>query len=177
MNKAVFLDRDGVINRSLVVDGKPYPPQDLSEFEILPGVADGLAQFKEQGFLCVVVTNQPDVRTGKQKAEKVEEFHRLLTQELPIDLVEVCFHTDADKCNCRKPKPGMLLNAAEKLNISLCESIMIGDRWRDIDAGESAGCRCFFVDYGYPESEGRIGEHIQRVTSVLDVAKIISGEG
>lgn len=176
MNKAVFLDRDGVINRSLVVEGKPYPPQELSDFEVLPGVADGLAIFKSLGFLCVVVTNQPDVRTGKQVLEKVEGFHRFLSQELPIDNVEVCYHVDEDGCSCRKPKPGMLLRAADKLNISLCESIMIGDRWRDMDAGEAAGCRCFFVDYDFPESEGRIGEHIQRVSSVLDVAKIVSSE-
>jgi D-glycero-D-manno-heptose 1,7-bisphosphate phosphatase len=176
MNKAVFLDRDGVLNRSLVVNGKPYPPQDIAEFEILPGVADGLALFKSLGFLCVVVTNQPDVRTGKQSLEKVESFHRFLRQELPIDDVKVCYHISDDGCVCRKPKPGMLVEAADELGISLSHSVMIGDRWRDIEAGESVGCRCFLVDYNYPESNGRIGEHIQRVSGVLDVAKIISGE-
>jgi len=151
MRRAVFLDRDGVINRSIVRNGKAFPPDSLAEFEILPGVPEAIAALKAQGFLIVVVTNQPDVATGKQDQRVVEEMHAQLRRLLPIDDLRVCYHVDADACGCRKPEPGMLLAAAESLGIDLAASYMVGDRWRDIEAGQRAGCRTFFIDYGYDE--------------------------
>ena len=150
---AVFLDRDGVINRALERDCKPYPPRTLNEFEILSGVPAACAKLKAAGFLLVVVTNQPDVGRGTLKKEIVEGIHAEMRRQLPIDRVEVCYHPGqgASECDCRKPKPGMLLRAAKELGIDLAQSWMVGDRWRDIDCGHAAGCRTVFIDRGYAE--------------------------
>lgn len=152
MRRAVFLDRDGVINRSLVRDGKPYAPTGASDFELLPGVAEALSCFRQGGFLNIVVTNQPDVATGRQRREDLDVLHARLMIELPIDAFKVCCHVDADGCDCRKPKPGLLLESAREFDIDLGASYMVGDRWRDVAAGQQAGCKnCFFIDYGYAE--------------------------
>ena len=153
MHRAVFLDRDGVINRSLERDSKPFPPRSLEEFEILPEVPAGCAKLKAAAFLLVVATNQPDVGRGTLKKELVETIHAHLMKQLPIERVEVCFHPGQGRsdCDCRKPKPGMLLRAARELNIDLSQSWMVGDRWRDVDCGHAAGCRTIFIDRGYAE--------------------------
>jgi len=152
--RAVFLDRDGVINRAVVRNGKPYPPDTLAELEILPGVPEALAALRRAGFLTVVVTNQPDVATGKQRREVVEAMNERLARELAVDVIKVCYHSTSDGCTCRKPKPGMLLAAAADHGIDLGSSYMIGDRWRDVAAGQAAGCRAaFFIDYGYREQQ------------------------
>lgn len=152
MRQAVFLDRDGVINRSLIRDGKPFAPVNTSEFELLPGVAIALQQLRSRGFLNIVVTNQPDLATGKQRREEIEALHESLLTELAIDAFKVCGHVEADACACRKPKPGLLLEAAREYGINMGQSYMVGDRWRDVAAGQLAGCRtCFFIDYGYAE--------------------------
>ncbi len=153
MKRAVFLDRDGVINRAVVRGGKPYPPDSLEELEILPGVAEALARLRAAGFVNVIVTNQPDVATGRQRREVVEAMHEFLLSHLPVDAVKVCYHVDADNCACRKPRPGMLLDAASELGIDLASSFMVGDRWRDVTAGQAAGCKCFFLDCGYEEKQ------------------------
>ncbi|MGH8678046.1 MAG: D-glycero-alpha-D-manno-heptose-1,7-bisphosphate 7-phosphatase [Burkholderiales bacterium] len=149
--RAVFLDRDGVINQALVRDNKPYPPDSLEELRIIPSVAEALERLRAAGFLNVIVTNQPDVATGRQRREIVEAMHERLTVTLAIDAVKVCYHVDADKCACRKPKPGMLTEAAREHGIDLSQSFIVGDRWRDIEAGQAAGCRAFFVDAAYAE--------------------------
>ena len=150
---AVFLDRDGVINRALERDSKPYPPRNLDEFEILPGVPEACAKLKAAGFLLVVATNQPDVGRGTLKKEIVEAIHAEMRRQLPLDRVEVCYHPGQGQsdCDCRKPKPGMLLRAARELGIDLAQSWMVGDRWRDVDCGRAAGCRTIFIDCGYAE--------------------------
>jgi D-glycero-D-manno-heptose 1,7-bisphosphate phosphatase len=154
LNKAVFLDRDGVINRPVIVEGKPYPPRAVAEFEILPGVNQACADLKKAGFLLVVVTNQPDIGRGILKKDVVEAIHETMMQRLPIDRVEVCYHAGGEfgeACECRKPKPGMLINAAAALDIDLVRSFMVGDRWRDVDCGKRAGCKTVFIDWGYNE--------------------------
>jgi D-glycero-D-manno-heptose 1,7-bisphosphate phosphatase len=150
---AVFLDRDGVINRALERDSKPYPPRNLAEFEILPEVPGACLRLKAAGYILVVATNQPDVGRGTLKQEIVEEIHAHMLKQLPIDRVEVCFHPGqgASHCDCRKPKPGMLRRAAIALNINLSQSWMVGDRWRDVDCGHAAGCKTIFIDRGYAE--------------------------
>lgn len=150
--RAVFLDRDGVINRAFVRDGKPYPPDFLAQFELLPGIIEGVGLLKARGFLVIVVTNQPDVGAGRQTRAAVEAMHDRLRHGLPVDAIKACYHVEADDCACRKPRPGMLLEAAAEHDIALAESFVVGDRWRDIEAGQAAGCRgCFFIDYGYRE--------------------------
>lgn len=151
MRKAVFLDRDGVLNASVIRQGKPYPPDTLDELAILPGVGKALLDLRAAGFMNIVVTNQPDVATGKQRIEVVEAMHKQLREELSLDDVKVCYHTDDQKCDCRKPNPGMLLEAAKDHGIDLGQSFLVGDRWRDVAAGQAAGCGCFFVDYEYQE--------------------------
>ena len=153
LRRAVFLDRDGVINRAMEHDGKPYPPTSLAEFEILPEVPAALAKLKAAGFLLVVATNQPDVGRGTLAIEVVEKIHEHMVAQLPIDRVEVCFHPGQglSDCGCRKPKPGMLFHAAKELNIDLAHSWMVGDRWRDVDCGRAAGCKTIFIDRGYSE--------------------------
>jgi D-glycero-D-manno-heptose 1,7-bisphosphate phosphatase len=153
VRRAVFLDRDGVINGAVVRKGKPYPPDRLEDLRVLPGVPEILARLRAAGFLNVVVTNQPDVATGKQRREVVESMHAFLLSSLPLDAVKVCYHTDADGCQCRKPGPGMLLEAAAELGIDLPASYMVGDRWRDVGAGQAAGCKCFHIDYRYEEKQ------------------------
>jgi D-glycero-D-manno-heptose 1,7-bisphosphate phosphatase len=151
VRRAVFLDRDGVINRAFVRDGRPFPPATEAELEVLPGVADALARLRDAGFRLVVVTNQPDVARGTQRRDVIDRMHQRLRAELPIDEFRVCDHDDADRCTCRKPNPGMLEAAARDAGLSLPESFMVGDRWRDIEAGRRAGCAVIFIDRGYHE--------------------------
>lgn len=151
--RIVFLDRDGVINRALEHECKPYPPRSLTEFDILPEVPAACAKLKAAGFLLVVATNQPDVGRGTLKQSVVEEIHAHMAAQLPIDRVEVCYDPGQGKsdCDCRKPRPGMLLRAARVLNADLSQCWMVGDRWRDVDCGHNAGCRTIFIDRGYAE--------------------------
>ena len=151
--KAVFLDRDGVLNAAVVRDGKPYPPARLEDVEILPGVPAALAALRGAGYVLVVVTNQPDVARGAQTREAIDAIHAHLRRELPLDAIYCCFHDDADRCACRKPAPGMLRDAARDLDLDLATSFMIGDRWRDVDAGRAVGCRTIFVDRHYSERQ------------------------
>lgn len=174
MRHAVFLDRDGVINRAIVRDGRPYPPASLFELEILPGVHEALQKLHDANYLLVVVTNQPDVARGASKKEDVEMMNAFLSSQLPIDSFKTCYHDNGDKCSCRKPLPGALLVAAQEYNIDLSKSFMVGDRWRDIEAGASAGCKTFFIDYGYLEQKPDTPDFI--VPSLLEAKKIILGE-
>jgi len=142
-----------VINRALEREGKPYPPTSVGEFEILADVPGACAKLKAAGFLLIVATNQPDVGRGTLAREVVDEIHAHMMAQLPIDRVEVCFHPGkgASDCDCRKPKPGMLLKAAKELGIDLARSWMVGDRWRDVDCGHAAGCKTVFVERHYAE--------------------------
>ena len=151
LRPAVVLDRDGVINRAVVRDGKPFPPSGVEELEVLPGVASSLLDLKAHGFALFVITNQPDVARGTQTRAGVEAIHQALASSLSIDDIFVCYHDDADRCACRKPNPGMLLEAQRKHKIDLSRSFVVGDRWRDIDAGHAAGCKAILIDYGYVE--------------------------
>jgi D-glycero-D-manno-heptose 1,7-bisphosphate phosphatase len=172
VSKAVFLDRDGVLNRSVVRDGKPYPPAALADFELLPGVAEACALLKGAGFLLVVVTNQPDVGRGTQSQAVVEQMHARLSEALPLDRIEVCYEPgNVAPSAFHKPAPGMLLRAAAALGIDLPASFMVGDRWRDIDCGHAAGCITVFIDCGYAENL-RLPPH-HRVTSLLEAAELI----
>lgn len=173
---AVFLDRDGVINRPLIREKRPYPPHSVSEFEILPGVEDACGVLKAVGYFLVVVTNQPDVGRGTLERDVVEEMHRLMVGRLPIDLVLTCFHGGekyGQPCGCRKPRPGMLHQAANQLAVSLSASYMVGDRWRDIDCGKRAGCRTIFIDRGYAEDLREAPDYV--VSDLEEAARIIVG--
>jgi D-glycero-D-manno-heptose 1,7-bisphosphate phosphatase len=148
---AVFLDRDGVINRAVVRNGLPETPASRAHLRILPGVPQALRALRARGFALVVVTNQPDVARGKISRHRVEDIHQTLQTRLCFDAILTCFHDDSDHCTCRKPEPGLLLRAARELNLDLKSSFMIGDRWRDMEAGQRAGCRTLYVDANYGE--------------------------
>ncbi len=148
---AVFLDRDGVLTQAFVRDGVPVPPRTMAEFRILPGVPEACVALRQAGFVLVVVTNQPDIARGTQTRAEVDRMHERLRSLLPVDEVVVCPHDDADACLCRKPQPGMLLAAAERLGLDLARSMSVGDRWRDVEAARRAGVTAIHVDRQYDE--------------------------
>lgn len=147
----VFLDRDGVLNRAVVVDGKPYPPRALHELEIDSIAVAGCRLLKQAGFKLICVTNQPDVARGLLDRRELDAINEFVVAALGLDDLLACEHVDEDRCECRKPKPGMIFSAAARHAIDLANSYMVGDRWRDIAAGQAAGCRTIFVDRHYAE--------------------------
>lgn len=168
MKRAVFLDRDGVIIRTDIRDGKPYAITSLEALDILEGVENAIQRFKEAGFMTIVVSNQPDVAAGKVSLEDVEAMNRMLMEKLAIDDIKVCYDSTA---SCYKPNPGMLVEAAKEHEISLEESYMIGDRWRDVGAGKAAGCYTVFIDCGYTEHLTDTPDAI--VSSITEAADLI----
>lgn len=165
-----------MLNEAIVRDGKPYPPASVAELRIPPGTAEALARLKQHDFLLLGVTNQPDVARGNQRRETVEEMSRRLSAELPLDAIFACYHDDKDDCDCRKPRPGLMLRAAKEYGIDLNNSYLIGDRWRDIDAGASAGLKTVWIDYGYAEraptstADARVGSLSEAVGWILERA-------
>jgi D-glycero-D-manno-heptose 1,7-bisphosphate phosphatase len=153
LKTAVFLDRDGVVNEAVVRDGKPYPPPSADAVQIVAEAPAALARLKARGLPLIVVTNQPDVARGTQTAEAVEAIHDRLRRDLPIDDFLSCLHDDADRCACRKPLPGLILEGAARHGADPRRSFLIGDRWRDIAAGKAAGCRTVWIDRGYREKQ------------------------
>jgi D-glycero-D-manno-heptose 1,7-bisphosphate phosphatase len=171
LRRAVFLDRDGVINRAIVRSGRPYPPTSPGELSILPGVPAALGRLKAAGFWLVVVTNQPDVARGTQTQAGVEALHDILRAQLPLDDIRVCYHDGPVGCECRKPAPGLLVAAAQAACLDLRASFMVGDRWRDVAAGQRAGCQSIFIDYGYAEPQPH--SPYLRVHSLREAADLI----
>jgi D-glycero-D-manno-heptose 1,7-bisphosphate phosphatase len=172
MKRAVFLDRDGVLNEAVIREGKPYPPADVTAMRIPAGTAEALERLKERGYLLIVVTNQPDVHRGRVTRETVAAMNAQLRDQLPLDDVFTCYHDDGNNCDCRKPKPGLMMRAAQQYGIDLKKSFMIGDRWRDIDAGANAGCKTILIDLGYKEREPASPPNF-RASSLRDAAEWI----
>jgi len=149
--RAIFLDRDGVLNDAVVRDGMPHPPFSLEELAVAHGAAEACTALRCAGFLLIVVSNQPDIARGTATREQVDAINDALRGALQLDDVLVCPHDDADGCVCRKPQPGLLIEGARRWGVDLSSSFMIGDRWRDIEAGRRAGCTTVFVDLGHAE--------------------------
>ena len=175
-NRAVFLDRDGVLNAVTVVNGVPNPPHSVSEVIIPEDALQSLQRLKSVGYQLIVVTNQPDVVRGKTKKETVEAINDYLKNKLPIDAIYVCYHDNFDDCDCRKPKPGLITHAAKTHQLDLSQSFMIGDRWKDIAAGNNAKCKTIFLDASYGESIDRtvVADYI--VTSLNAATNCILNE-
>jgi D-glycero-D-manno-heptose 1,7-bisphosphate phosphatase len=176
VRRAVFLDRDGVINRVAVRNGTPHPPSDIEEFELYEDVPDGCARLKAANFLLIIITNQPDVGRGIQRREVVEAMNLKMQSALPLlDRIEICYHAGerhGQPCDCRKPRPGLILRAAVELNIDRKRSYVIGDRWRDVDCARAAGCQAIFIHRGYKESlreapDFTVANFNEAVTAVL----------
>jgi transaldolase len=149
--RAVFLDRDGVLNEAVVRDGRPYPPASVADLVVAPQAAPLVARLKRAGYVTVGVTNQPDVARGRQSRATADDLNRAVGRAVGLDALLVCYHDDRDACPCRKPAPGLLTEAARQLDLDLAASVMVGDRWRDVEAGRRAGCRTVFIDYDYRE--------------------------
>jgi D-glycero-D-manno-heptose 1,7-bisphosphate phosphatase len=155
VRSAVFLDRDGVLNEALVDNrGVPHPPSSVAELRIVEGAADACRQLREAGYALVVVTNQPDVARGTVSQATVDAINAEIRRELEVDDIRVCFHDTADECDCRKPAPGLLLQACEDLSLDPTSSFMVGDRWVDVEAGRRAGCRTVLIDRPYSAVNG-----------------------
>jgi len=173
MKKAAFLDRDGVLNRSILLDGIPKPPTSIEEVEILDGVVEAIQILRTHGFVPVVVSNQPDVARGDATQLQVNAINNHIGAETNIEYFYTCFHDEDDRCDCRKPAPGLLYRAAIELDLSLDESYMVGDRWRDISAGQSAGCENFYIDYSYSEIKPKMP--YKKVSSLLEAVNLMVG--
>jgi transaldolase len=172
--RAVFLDRDGVLVVPQMRDGRSFAPRHIDDFDLYPDASVALDRLKRAGYLLVVVTNQPDVGHGLISASTIDAMHERLRRELPIDRIEVCGHTQTQDCPCRKPKPGMLLNAARDCGIDLKKSFMVGDRASDVAAGLAAGCSTIFIDHDYvSEAKPKSSDH--SVRSITEAADIILG--
>ena len=150
-SSAAFLDRDGVVNEAYILNGKPYPPKDLSELKIVDGVKESLEMLDLFGYIPIVITNQPDIARGSQTWFELEKIHAKIRALTGITHFYVCPHDDADLCECRKPAPGLILKAAQELTLDLQSSFLVGDRWRDIEAGNNMGLKSYFVDRSYQE--------------------------
>lgn len=158
--RAVFLDRDGVLIEAVIRDRKPFAATSQADVHVIAGVPEACYTLSELGFLLVMVTNQPDIARGKISRQFVDDTNAALAARLALDAVQVCDHDNADNCACRKPQPGLITSAAKTLSIDLASSIVVGDRWRDIEAGKRAGCKTIFVDYGYDEQRPAAPDHI-----------------
>lgn len=157
---AVFLDRDGVLNEPVVWDGIPHPPASASDLVLTAGAEEACRRLRSAGLLLIVVTNQPDLARGSTTRETVDRINHRLRSQLRLDDVFVCPHDDRDGCVCRKPKPGLLLEAASRWGVDLRASVMIGDRWRDVEAGRRAGCATVLVQTNYAENSSTEADHV-----------------
>jgi len=172
LKRAVFLDRDGVINQAKVRDGHPISPADMTEFFWVEPIKEVTLELKSLGYLLFCVTNQPDVGRGLQSREIVESFHTAILAELPIEKIFACYHDDCDQCSCRKPRPGLIVDAQKEYSLDLTASWLIGDRWKDIDAGAAAGCTTVFLEYGYDEGLRATPDHtISRLAQLVPLIR------
>ncbi len=175
MIAAAFLDRDGVVNASLIKENVPCPPSNISEVEILPGVREAIEILHFNNYLPVVITNQPDVSRGTLELSDVQLINDYIGIESGVSNFYICPHDDIDQCGCRKPKPGLIHVAVAELGIDLSRSFLVGDRWRDIEAGQAVGLPSFFIDYSYRETQPKLP--FIRVTSLFEAVTIRIGAG
>lgn len=174
-SRAIFLDRDGVLNHPVVREGKSYPPARVEDLQIYEGLQDPLQRLKDRGFVLIVVTNQPDVARGTTPRATVESINDAIAREIPaIDKFMVCFHDNGDGCDCRKPRPGMLMAGAAEFDVDLSRSYMVGDRRGDVEAGIAAGSHTIFVDRSYREPPPTNYDY--KVSSTHEALKIIESE-
>lgn len=172
--RAVFLDRDGVLNEAVTENGRPRPPVGVEDVILRHGVREACHFMRQAGLLLIVVTNQPDIARGTTSSATVGAVNDHLQRELALDAVFVCPHDDVDRCGCRKPAPGLLFAAAEQFGIDLARSVMVGDRWRDVEAGARAGVRTVWVRADYRERAPDAPDYV--VDGLLDAARIVATE-
>ena len=148
--RAVFLDRDGVLAEAIVrADGSSYAPTRVEEFVLVPGAGQQVQRLREAGFIAIVFTNQPELASGELKPPDLEAMHRRMRAAIPLDDVYVCPHDKSEGCRCHKPSIGMIEDAVSRWEIDLARSYVIGDRWRDVEAGRAAGCYSILIERPY----------------------------
>jgi len=147
LNKAIFFDRDGVLNQLIARDGGYYSPRVPSEFKIIPNAIELTNYTKSKGYLNIIISNQPDVARGYLTKFDLNKMTKTLCNKLNIDDVFYCLHDDDDMCKCRKPLPGLIFTAKDKWNVDLNESLMIGDTEKDYCAAKSAKIKFFLINY------------------------------
>jgi D-glycero-D-manno-heptose 1,7-bisphosphate phosphatase len=152
MNRAVFFDRDGVINKVILRDGKPYSPRKLEEFILNEGIGEAVDRLRGRGFKVFIVSNQPDVTRGEITQSLLDLMTQQIRREISVDEIYICPHDDQQGCLCRKPKPGMLFQAMWEWDINLKTSFLIGDTWKDMEAGRAAGCKTILLDAPYNQN-------------------------
>ncbi len=152
-NCAVFLDRDGVINEVVFHDSdKPSSPWKFEEFKLVSEIKRPLDEISSMGYYLFIVSNQPDISRGYIEAGTIEKINNIIYEHLPIQEILVCPHDDKHNCYCRKPRPGMLIELSKKWGIDLKTSFLIGDNWKDIEAGKAAGCTTILLDKPYNQA-------------------------
>ena len=188
MNRAAFLDRDGVLNVLVYrpEEGIWDSPYRLEEFKLVAGAAEAVRLLKELGLLAIVVSNQPGVAKGKCTLEFLELLNQKIREELAregafLDDIYYCLHHSdgvvrpyARICECRKPKPGLLFKAAKDHNVDLASSYLVGDRPADVEAGRSAGCKTIMVeDYAVAQDSDAFIQPAFRASTLLAAARLI----
>jgi D-glycero-D-manno-heptose 1,7-bisphosphate phosphatase len=168
MNRAVFLDRDGVINKVILRNGKPFSPRKIEDFELCDGIKEFLLVSKNEGFLNIAITNQPDIARKLVEWDTLNAMHKIIIENLDVNDIFVCPHDSSDNCLCRKPKAGMLFNAAEKWNIDLPSSFLIGDQWKDMEAGKNAGCITILLECIY-NKEANSDFRVKNLQSAIEI--------
>lgn len=173
---AVFLDRDGVLNEVRLADGTAKPPLHVGDVVVAPATQQAVQRLRSHGFVLVCVTNQPDIASGDASRDVVDAINSELAARLQLDAVYVCPHRNADGCTCRKPKPGMLLQAAEDLSLDLSASWLIGDRWVDVAAGRAAGVGSILLETPYSwnrTSSGSPAADLRDVAAARDLTACV----
>ena len=173
VRKAVFLDRDGVLNQCEVRNGKPYAPRSLKDFALLPDTKSAIDKLKIANYILIVVTNQPDIGNGIIDSDEVDLMHNRLREDLQLDDIRSCPHSQNAGCSCRKPKHGLLIEAREDYQLDLKSCWMIGDRWSDIAAGLAAKTRTIFIDRGYEEPFPKIFSPEVTVNNLMEAVDFI----
>jgi len=174
MRPGVLLDRDGVLSRVVLREGRGVSPRSFVEFELLPGVSAAVASLRDAGLPVVVVTNQPDIARGLLKPDELERMHEHLRAHVPVERIYICTHDDADRCTCRKPRPGLLLRAAADFHLDLEHTWMVGDSWKDVEAARAAGCHMIFIAGPHTEAGTSAPERV--AASLAEAAEIILRE-
>jgi D,D-heptose 1,7-bisphosphate phosphatase len=162
MNKAIFLDRDGIIN----IERKDYV-KSVKEFVLIEGIFDVIKSIKDKGYLVIIITNQSAINRKIINKNDLEKIHNFLfkqaeKQNIIIDGIYFCPHTPNENCKCRKPKPGMILKAAQEFQIDLEKSVMVGDSETDIEAAQRAGCRGVLVKEA-DSLKNIIGKYLEQI--------------
>ncbi|HLP77322.1 MAG TPA: HAD-IIIA family hydrolase [Candidatus Paceibacterota bacterium] len=145
MKLAVFIERDGVLNQVRLSGQQQVSPATLAEFKINEAAAPWLARLRAADFLVLVTTNQPGIARGYLPRRELDYMHDQLRRKLPIDDLFLCPHDEADRCPCRKPKPGLLKEAKYKWQLNLDRSFVISDKWQDAEAARAAGCTSLLI--------------------------------